>query len=185
MLEFGVCLAEIEIMENPAQRLHHLVAGAIGIACIFTAPHSAAAGKASRMPDISPAVAYVSVATGKLHAVTVTQANLNYMGSVTIDADLLDAAGFTPHMIVQITNNSNGAFWETYIIEGARGSGIISLNGAPARLFAPGDKAFIVSHALVPQSKLREHWMRTVFVDDKNKVTKILRQSDRGEEEIH
>lgn len=151
-------------------------------ACVMA--DAAAAAKASRAPDISPAVAFVSVATGKLHAVTVTQANLNYMGSVTIDADLLDAAGFTPHMMVQITNSANGAFWETYIIAGVRGSGIISLNGAPARLFAPGDKAFIVSHALVPPSKLRDHWMRTVFVDDRNKVTKIVRQGDDGEQEI-
>lgn len=166
-------------------RIHRILASLIGFATAYAVADAAAAGKASRAPDISPAVAYVSVATGKLHAVTVTQANLNYMGSVTIDADLLDAAGFTPHMMVQITNSSNGAFWETYIIEGARGSGIISLNGSPARHFAPGDKAFIVSHALVPPAKLRDHWMRTVFVDDKNKVTKILKQSDSGEEEIH
>ncbi len=162
-----------------------VIAPLAGMVSLVVVSGVAVAGKLSRAPDISPAVAYVSVATGKLHAVTVTQANLNYMGSVTIDADLLDAAGFTPHMMVQITNNANGAFWETYIIAGARGSGIISLNGAPARLFAPGDKAFIVSHALVPPTKLKDHWMRTVFVDDKNRVTKILRQGDAGEEEIH
>ncbi len=166
-------------------RFHRIIACLIGFTTACAIGDAAAAGKTSRAPDISPAVAYVSVATGKLHAVTVTQANLNYMGSVTIDADLLDAAGFTPHMMVQITNSSNGAFWETYIIEGARGSGIISLNGSPARHFAPGDKAFIVSHALVAPAKLRDHWMRTVFVDEKNKVTKILKQGDNGEEEIH
>ncbi len=166
-------------------RTRHVLFCLAGLASACVVADATAAGKSSRAPDMSPAVSYVSVATGKLHAVTVTQANLNYMGSVTIDADLLDAAGFTPHMMVQITNASNGAFWETYIIEGARGSGIISLNGSPARHFAPGDKAFIVSHALVPPAKLRDHWMRTVFVDDKNKVTKILKQGDAGEEEIH
>ena len=126
----------------------------------------------------------MEVATGKLHGVTVTQADLNYMGSVTIDADLLDAAGFTPHMMVQISNNATGAFWQTYIIPGARGSGIISLNGAPARHFQPGDKAFIVSHALVEPSKLKDHWMRVVFVDAKNKVVEIQKQSYSTTEKV-
>lgn len=166
-------------------RFFRLLARATCLTLACTVADTAAVAKHSRAPDISPAVAFVSVATGKLHAVTVTEANLNYMGSVTIDADLLDAAGFTPHMMVQITNSANGAFWETYIIAGVRGSGIISLNGAPARLFAPGDKAFIVSHALVPPVKLRDHSMRTVFVDERNKVTRIVRQSDDGEQEIH
>ncbi len=168
----------------PRRVLRHVVR-LVCVTCACVVADAAVAAKASRAPNMSPAVAFVSVATGKLHAVTVTEANLDYMGSVTIDADLLDAAGFTPHMMVQITNSANGAFWETYIIAGARGSGIISLNGAPARLFAPGDKAFIVSHALVPPSKLRGHWMRTVFVDNRNKVTKIVRQGDESEQEVH
>jgi aspartate 1-decarboxylase len=145
---------------------------------------TAPGGETDAVPGMSPVVALVEVATGKLHAVTVTQADLNYIGSVTIDEDLLDAAGFLPHMIVQITNNATGAFWTTYIIRGARGSGIISLNGAPARHFQPGDKAFIVSHAMVEPAKLKEHWMRVVFVDDKNKITEVQKQSFRGAEII-
>lgn len=87
-------------------------------------------------------------------------------------------------MMVQITNNSTGAFWETYIIEGQRGSGIISLNGAPARHFQPGDKVFIVSHALVEPAKLQDHWMRTVFVDANNHVTEIQKQTYSGEQTL-
>ena len=153
----------------------------------FAAPahaQTAPAGESGAVPAMSPVVALVEVATGKLHAVTVTQADLNYRGSVTIDQDLLDAAGFLPHMIVQITNNATGAFWTTYIISGARGSGIISLNGAPARHFQPGDKAFIVSHAMVEPAKLKDHWMRVVFVDDQNRITEVQKQSFGGAERI-
>ncbi len=137
---------------------------------------------ARTVPMISPVVAFVEVATGKIHAATVTQANLNFVGSITIDRDLMDAAGFFPHMMVQITNNANGVFWETYIIEGPRGSGVIGLNGAPARHFAPGDKVFIVSHAMVEPAKLADHWMRTVFVDDKNHITEVRKQDHDGDE---
>jgi aspartate 1-decarboxylase len=139
---------------------------------------------AKSLPPFSPVVAFVEVATGKIHAATVTQANLNFIGSVTIDRDLMDAAGFYPHMMVQITNNANGAFWETYIIEGPRGSGVIALNGAPARHFEPGDKVFIVSHAMVEPGKLADHWMRTVFVDDKNHVTELRKQAYAGDETV-
>ncbi len=145
---------------------------------------TASAAQTGNVPAMSPVVALVEVATGKLHAVTVTQADLNYIGSVTIDEDLLDGAGFLPHMIVQITNNATGAFWTTYIIPGGRGSGVISLNGAPARHFQPGDKAFIVSHAMVEPAKLKDHWMRVVFVDDKNKITEVQKQSFGGAERI-
>jgi aspartate 1-decarboxylase len=139
---------------------------------------------AKTLPTFSPVVAFVEVATGKIHAATVTQANLNFMGSITIDRDLMDAAGFFPHMMVQITNNANGAFWETYIIEGPRGSGVIALNGAPARHFEPGDKIFIVSHAMVEPGKLADHWMRTVFVDERNHITELRKQGYTGDETV-
>jgi len=168
-------------MRNSKLRCSHLLPALLALGLTAPLLQAEPTIPKAEVPAFSPVVAYVSVATGKLHAVTVTQANLNYMGSVTIDADLLDAAGLMPHMLVQITNNSTGAFWETYIIAGERGSGIISLNGAPARHFAPGDKVFIVSHALVEPAKLKEHWMRTVFVDDKNKVTEIQKQGYAGD----
>ncbi len=167
-------------MRNSRLTRGHLMIPVLALGLMAPLVHAAPPVENADVPAISPAVAYVSVATGKLHAVTVTQADLNYMGSVTIDADLLDAAGLKPHMMVQITNQANGAFWETYIIEGKRGSGIISLNGSPARHFQPGDKAFIVSHALVEPSRLKDHWMRVVFVDGKNKVTEIQKQSHDG-----
>src|SRR5579875_511026 len=94
---------------------------------------------------------------GKIHRATVTEANLNYVGSITIDEDLLDAVGMTANEKVQIVNNNNGARLETYIIPGERGSGVICLNGAAARLVQVGDTVIIISYALVPEDKLSEH----------------------------
>ena len=171
-------------MHNPRLNRFNLLLSIVAFGLVAPALQAEPTVDKAAVPEFSPAVAFVSVATGKIHAATVTQANLNYMGSITIDADLLDAAGFLPHMLVQITNNSTGAFWETYIIEGTRGSGIISLNGAPARHFAPGDKVFIVSHALVEPAKLKEHWMRTVFVDENNKITEVQKQGYSGDAKL-
>ena len=84
---------------------------------------------------------------GKIHRATVTEANLEYMGSITIDADLLDAAGILPGERVQICNNNNGARLETYTIAGKRGSGVICLNGAAARMAAVGDIVIIIAYA--------------------------------------
>ncbi len=125
----------------------------------------------------SPSLLYVRMAVAKLHAVTVTQADLHYVGSITIDADLLDAAGLVPFQMVQITNQSTGAFWQTYTIAGERGSGIIGLNGAPARHFHPGDKAYIVAEGLVEPSRVREHTLTVVFVDEHNRITRVEVQS--------
>ncbi|MFM1822696.1 MAG: aspartate 1-decarboxylase [Planctomycetota bacterium] len=129
---------------------------------------------------LSPTVASIRMAVAKLHAVTVTQADLHYVGSITIDADLVDAAGMVPFQMVQITNQSTGAFWQTYVILGERGSGIIGLNGAPARHFLPGDKAYIVAEGQVEPSRLAEHALNVVFVDGRNRVTRIERQHADG-----
>lgn len=88
---------------------------------------------------------YRTMMSGKLHRATVTEANLNYVGSITIDEDLIDAVGMLPNEKVQIVNNNNGARLETYIIPGKRGSGVICLNGAAARLVQEGDKVIIIS----------------------------------------
>ena len=131
------------------------------------------------MPDrtpLSPAVASIRMAVAKLHAVTVTQADLHYVGSITIDEDLIDAAGMTPLQMVQITNQSTGAFWQTYVIAGERGSGIIGLNGAPARHFLPGDKAYIVAEGQVEPARIAEHVLNVVFVDGRNRIVKVERQ---------
>lgn len=85
--------------------------------------------------------------TSKIHRATVTQADLNYVGSITIDADLLDTVGILPNEKVQIVNNNNGARFETYTIAGERGSGVICLNGAAARLVQPGDIVIIIGYS--------------------------------------
>ena len=89
---------------------------------------------------------FITMFKSKIHKATVTEANLNYVGSVTIDKDLLEASGILPHEKVQIVNNNNGARLETYVIEGARGSGVICLNGAAARLVQPGDVVIIIAY---------------------------------------
>ena len=87
----------------------------------------------------------IEVVIAKLHRVTVTQANLNYIGSITIDEDLLDARGFIPCQHVNITNLSNGVFWRTYVTDGPRGQGSVCLNGPPERHFQPGDQIIILA----------------------------------------
>ena len=108
---------------------------------------------------------------GKIHRATVTQANLNYVGSVTIDQDLLEAANIYPYERVQVVNLSNGSRLETYTISGARGSGIICLNGAAARLTAEGDKVIIISYAQFTEEEIRTLVPKIVFVDEDNKIT--------------
>lgn len=113
----------------------------------------------------------------KIHRATVTQADLNYVGSITIDEDLLDAAGIKPFQYLNITNVSNAAFWRTYAMAGKRGNGDICLNGPPARIFAPGDKIIILAEVLIEPSELDTLDPIVVFVDDTNKVTEVKRHS--------
>jgi aspartate 1-decarboxylase len=108
---------------------------------------------------------------GKIHRATVTQANLNYVGSITIDQDLLDAANIYPYEKVQVVNINNGSRLETYTISGARGSGVICLNGAAARLTAEGDKVIIISYAQFTEEEIRNLVPEIVFVDENNKIT--------------
>ncbi len=115
----------------------------------------------------------IRVCTSKIHRATVTQADLNYVGSITIDSDLLEASGMRPFQYVNITNVSNGVFWQTYIMQGERGNGDICLNGPPARHFQPGDKIIILAEALIESSEFPALDPVVVFVDEKNKVTEI------------
>lgn len=105
---------------------------------------------------------------GKIHRATVTQADLNYVGSITIDQDLLDAANIYPYEKVQVVNINNGSRLETYTIAGARGSGVICLNGAAARLNAPGDLVIIISYADLNEEEIRTMQPHIVFVDSDN-----------------
>ena len=109
----------------------------------------------------------------KIHQARVTEANLNYVGSITIDQELLDAAGIWPNEKVQVVNNNNGERLETYVIAGERGSGVICLNGAAARKAHPGDEVIIISYALLEEEEARNLEPQVVFVDHNNKITKV------------
>lgn len=119
---------------------------------------------------------------GKLHRATVTEANLNYMGSITIDEDLLDAAGILPGELVQITNNNNGARLETYTIPGKRGSGVVCLNGAAARCTAVGDIVIIMAYAQMDEKEARALQPKVVMLDEHNRPMKV--RSHEKEREI-
>ena len=112
---------------------------------------------------------------GKIHRATVTQANLNYVGSITIDADLLEAADIYPYEKVQVVNVTNGSRLETYTIAGARGSGVICLNGAAARRAAEGDIVIIISYGQYNEEEIRLLEPRIVFVDADNRITEKKR----------
>ncbi|HLU23733.1 MAG TPA: aspartate 1-decarboxylase, partial [Bacillaceae bacterium] len=103
-----------------------------------------------------------------------TEANLNYVGSITIDKDILDAVGIVANEKVQIVNNNNGARLETYVIEGERGSGVVCLNGAAARLVQPGDIVIIISYALVPEDKVATHRPRVALMNAENKIVEMI-----------
>ena len=109
----------------------------------------------------------------KIHRATVTQADLNYVGSITIDEELLEKSGIQPFQYVNITNISNGVFWQTYVMAGKRGKGDVCLNGPPARHFQPGDKIIVLAEAWLEPSELKELNPVVVFVDEKNKVTGV------------
>ena len=109
----------------------------------------------------------------KLHRATVTEANLDYVGSVTIDRDLMDAADLLPNERVQIVDNDNGSRLETYVIEGERGSGVIGINGAAARLVHPGDTVIIMSYADMEDAEARAHVPTVVFVGKGNRVDRV------------
>lgn len=110
----------------------------------------------------------------KIHRATVTDANLYYEGSLTVDADLLDAAGLVEHEKVQVVNINNGHRLDTYVIKGERGSGVICLNGAAARLGHYGDKIIIIAYGQIPYEEAKNHKPKIVLVDDNNKIQKIL-----------
>ena len=115
----------------------------------------------------------VNVCIAKLHRATVTDADLNYVGSITIDEVFLDAVGLLPGQMVQITNVSNAVLWRTYIVKGKKGKGEIILNGPPARLFQKGDKIIVLGEAWVDAKEAAKMSPTVVFMDDKNKITEI------------
>ena len=114
----------------------------------------------------------IEILKSKIHRAKVTQAELNYVGSITIDEDLIDAANIIPNEKVQIVNNNNGARFETYVIRGERGSGTICLNGATARLAQVGDIVIIMSYAYMEADEARSYEPILIFPDANNKLIK-------------
>lgn len=110
----------------------------------------------------------------KIHRARVTEANLNYVGSITIDADILDAVGMVANEKVQIVNNNNGARFETYIIPGERGSGVFCLNGAAARLVQKGDIIIVISYVMIPEEKIAEHRPKIAIMDENNRIQQLI-----------
>lgn len=110
----------------------------------------------------------------KIHRARVTEANLNYVGSITIDEDLLEQVNILPHEKVQIVNNNNGERLETYVIPGERGSKVVCLNGAAARLVQPDDIVIIVSYALVPETDIASHQPIVAIMDENNDIQQLL-----------
>ena len=117
----------------------------------------------------------------KIHRAKVTEANLNYVGSITIDEALMEAADVLPNEKVQIVNNNNGARFETYVIRGPRGSGVICLNGAAARLVHEGDRIIIISYAVVDNQEAALFKPRVIFVDDKNGISEVSSEENAGD----
>ncbi len=123
----------------------------------------------------------VNMFKSKIHRATVTQADLNYVGSITIDKTLMDAAGILPGERVQIVNNHNGARLETYVIEGQPNSGIICLNGAAARLVQPGDNIIIIAYCWVTEEEAKTLKPNIVFVDERNRIVEKADAEKHGD----
>ena len=112
----------------------------------------------------------------KIHKATVTEANLNYVGSITIDQSIMEAVGILPNEKVQIVNNNNGARFETYVIKGERESGTICLNGAAARLVQPGDVIIIIAYAFMSEEEAKTAFPKVAIMKEDNKIDYLLNQ---------
>lgn len=112
----------------------------------------------------------IEVMKSKIHRVRVTEANLHYMGSITIDEDLMDAADMQEHEKVQVLNIENGERLETYVIKGTRGSGMICLNGPASRRVAVGDTVIIISYAILDREEVKDHEPIVIFPKEDNRL---------------
>lgn len=124
---------------------------------------------------------HLEMLQAKIHRATVTQAELDYVGSITVDASLLEAAGIREYQKVQIVDVNNGQRFETYTIAGEKDSGVICLNGAAARCVSTGDKVIIMAYSAYEESELKDHHPKVVFVDDKNQISKITNYEKHGQ----
>ncbi|GIM48148.1 aspartate 1-decarboxylase [Collibacillus ludicampi] len=112
----------------------------------------------------------------KIHRAIVTEANLNYVGSITIDEEILKAVNILENERVQVVNNNNGARLETYVIPGPPGSGVICLNGAAARLVQPGDTVIIISYALMDEEEARNHKPIVALMNEDNTIAELIHE---------
>lgn len=122
----------------------------------------------------------VTMLKGKIHRATVTQAELDYVGSITVDEELLEKAGMLEYEKVQIVDVNNGNRFETYTIAGERGSGMICLNGAAARCVSVGDKVILMTYAQYDEEEAKIHKPKVVFVDEENKVSRLTNYEKHG-----
>jgi aspartate 1-decarboxylase len=123
---------------------------------------------------------YRTIMKSKLHRATVTEANLNYVGSITIAADLMQAVDILENERVQVVNINNGARLETYVIPGPPGSGVICLNGAAARLVQPGDRVIIISYALMADAEARTYQPIVAIMGEQNEIVRLERKEVHG-----
>ncbi len=122
----------------------------------------------------------ITMLKSKIHRATVTQAELNYVGSITIDSKLMEASGLFEYEKVQIADVDNGERLETYVIAGEAGSGIICLNGAAARCVSTGDRVIIMSYAQMTPEEIKDNPPKVVFVDMDNQITRVTRYEKHG-----
>ena len=123
----------------------------------------------------------VNMLKGKIHRAVVTQAELNYVGSITIDSKLMEEAGIYEYEYVQVVDVENGNRFETYTIAGEPGSGMVCLNGAAARQALTGDHVIIMSYAQMTEDEVKTHKPKVVFVDENNKIKRVSRYEKHGE----
>lgn len=123
---------------------------------------------------------YINVLKSKIHRAVVKQAELNYVGSITIDEALMEASGILEYEKVQIVDVDNGSRFETYVIAGERGSGMICLNGAAARMVQTGDKIIIMCYAQMTPEEYKDNKPKVVFVDEDNKISRITSYEKHG-----
>ena len=123
----------------------------------------------------------IQMLKGKIHRAVVVQAELNYVGSITVDPDLMEAAGIDEYEKVQIVDVENGSRFETYTIAGEPGSGMICLNGAAARMVQKGDHIILMAYCDMTPEEAKEHQPKVVFVDEKNRIRKVSRYEKHGQ----
>ncbi|MBD5097262.1 MAG: aspartate 1-decarboxylase [Lachnospiraceae bacterium] len=123
---------------------------------------------------------FLNMLKGKIHRATVVQAEIDYVGSITIDEALMEAAGILEYERVQVVDVNNGNRLETYVIAGERGSGMICLNGAAAKLVEVGDKVIIMCYAQMTAEEFKDNPPKVVFVDDNNKINRLTRYEKHG-----